>query len=93
MAFEIIRAQLDRDREKYEKICKRNAENGKRGGRPPKEEKTQWDFEKPKKAYNNNNNDSDIVTDNNSGFRVERSFDLDDFFNAALARSYGEEKK
>ena len=44
MAFDIIRAQLDRDAEKYEQICKKNSEHGKLGGRPRKkneEEKTQ----------------------------------------------------
>ncbi len=41
MAFEIIRAQLDRDREKYEAICERNAKNGRNGGRPKGETETQ----------------------------------------------------
>jgi len=30
MAFTIIRTYLDRDREKYEEICKKNAENAKK---------------------------------------------------------------
>lgn len=37
MAFSFMRAQLDRDREKYEAKCKANRENGMKGGRPPKE--------------------------------------------------------
>ena len=36
MAFSFIRAQLDRDAEKYEAICERNRTNGEKGGRPPK---------------------------------------------------------
>jgi len=36
MAFSFIRAQLDRDTEKYEAICERNRSNGGKGGRPPK---------------------------------------------------------
>ena len=36
MAFRVIRAQIDRDEEAYKKRCDRNAENGKKGGRPPK---------------------------------------------------------
>jgi hypothetical protein len=34
MAFSFIKAQLDRDREKYEEKCSKNRENGKKGGRP-----------------------------------------------------------
>ena len=40
MAFEPVRTQLDRDWKKYLEQVKRNRENGKKGGRPPKEEKT-----------------------------------------------------
>lgn len=36
MAFSFIKTQLDRDREKYEKQCEKNRENGKKGGRPKK---------------------------------------------------------
>ena len=36
MAFYFIKSQLDRDREKYNKKCEQNKENGKRGGRPKK---------------------------------------------------------
>ena len=36
MAFSIIRDTLDRDAESYRKTCQKNAENGKKGGRPPK---------------------------------------------------------
>ena len=43
MAFSFIKAQRDRDREKYEEKCAKNKENGKRGGRP---KKNQTDIEK-----------------------------------------------
>ena len=36
MAFLVIKNQLDRDNEKYESRCKRNKENGAKGGRPRK---------------------------------------------------------
>ena len=36
MAFSFIKAQLDRDREKYEEKCAKNKENGAKGGRPKK---------------------------------------------------------
>ncbi len=34
MAFKVIKGNLDRDRNKYDKRCETSAENGKRGGRP-----------------------------------------------------------
>lgn len=40
MAFSFMRAQLDRDREKYEARCKANHDNGLKGGRPPKQKET-----------------------------------------------------
>ena len=36
MAFSFISAQMDRDRAAYEEKCRKNAENGAKGGRPPK---------------------------------------------------------
>ena len=43
MAFSFIRSNMDRDRAEYEEKCAKNRANGKRGGRPrkedPKEEK------------------------------------------------------
>ena len=103
MAFAVLRAQLDRDREKYEKICARNAKNGMYGGRPKKQEKTQWVFEKPKKPYNDNYNDnkndnnsdidSVIDSDSDNELVIGRSFDVEDFFDAAVKRAYGEEEK
>lgn len=36
MAFSFIRADLDQNREKYKERCSRNADNGKKGGRPRK---------------------------------------------------------
>ena len=38
MAFSFIKIQLDLDRKKYEIKCDKNKENGRRGGRPKKEE-------------------------------------------------------
>lgn len=38
MAFAFIRPQLDRDKQKWEERAARSRENGKNGGRPPKEE-------------------------------------------------------
>lgn len=46
MAFSFIRAQLDRDCEKYEQVCAKRREAGKQGGRP----KTNQKQTKAKKA-------------------------------------------
>lgn len=53
MAFSFIKAQLDRDREKYESKCAKNKENGAKGGRPKNRtvsEKTERFFRKPNKT-------------------------------------------
>ncbi len=68
IAFEPIKQQLKRDLEKYERLCVRNAENGKSGGRPRKPKKPNGligNSEKPKKADNDNDNDNDVVNDIN----------------------------
>ena len=123
MAFAIIRTHMDRDMEKYDRVCMKNSENGKRGGRPRKNAKgggtevseegsaevsaeetskeTEGFSEKPQKAYNNNKNNNNNYnynknknyTYNNNNNNNMRSFDADEFFAAALARPYGEEKE
>jgi len=92
MAFTMLRTQIDRDREKYETICKRNAENGKKGGRPRKPKESERFSYKPKKADNDNEKESDIDIDidNDNEFPVGRSFDPEDFFNAALRRTFSD---
>lgn len=54
IAFEPIKNQLKRDLKNWERYIEKQKENGKKGGRPSKEEtqKTQAFFEKPKKADN-----------------------------------------
>lgn len=72
MAFAFIKNQLDIDNSKYQERIRKNAENGKRGGRPPKKdttdekadgknksEKSERFFEKAKKADNDNEYDND----------------------------------
>ena len=41
MAFSFVKETLDRDRELYIEKCEKNSENGKKGGRPKKERKTE----------------------------------------------------
>ena len=40
LAFDMAKVDVDVNREKYENVVRRNQENGKKGGRPRKEEKT-----------------------------------------------------
>ena len=67
--FTLLVETFKRDRDKYYKICERNAVNGKKGGRPTnntKIQKNQWVISKPKKPDNDNvnDNDNDNVNDN-----------------------------
>jgi len=45
--FPSLKAQIDRDKAKYDARCEKNRENGIKGGRPTK---TEWFSEKPKKT-------------------------------------------
>ncbi|MCD7929053.1 MAG: DnaD domain protein [Clostridiales bacterium] len=47
--FRFIRRTFDRDREKYKEKCRQNQENGKKGGRPPKNKKPFGFSENPEK--------------------------------------------
>ena len=67
LSFRAIKEQLDRDGKKYAERCQKNAENGRKGGRPQKRtvsQKTEWFLEEPKKADNDSDNDSDNDYDN-----------------------------
>ncbi len=66
IVFSTIRNSLDRNKEKYEKRCKRNKENGLKGGRPKKAKETEENpnkpiglFENPQKADSDSERDSD----------------------------------
>ena len=84
LTFEPIKLQLMRDNKKYEAICERNKNNGKKGGRPKKNPKnplgylgTQNNPEKPKKpdTDNDNDNDNDISIKSASVNDWKKSFD------------------
>lgn len=67
MAFNFIKGNLNRDKEKYDKRAETSAINGKKGGRPRKEKPNQKPNEKPKKPKKaDNDNDNDIVNDNDN---------------------------
>lgn len=76
MAFAFMSDQLERDGIKWENKCTKNAENGKKGGRPrkpmvneeterfsEKTEKTERFSEKPKKPDTDTDTDTDTETD------------------------------
>ena len=69
IVFTSVRQNLDRDCEKYLEKCRINAENGKKGGRPRKNqhvEKSERFFEKAEKADNDNDNENDNDNDNDN---------------------------
>lgn len=91
LAFDVIRYDLDRNNEKYERIIERNRENGKKGGRPKNPvgfEKTQDNPEEPKKADKDKekDKDKDKVEDKdiNNKSKRKRFADDDDLNNAIL---------
>lgn len=74
--FSFIADNIRRDTTKYDEVCKRRSENGKKGGRPPKAEKANGFSEnqiKAKKADNDNDIDNDNVNDN----EIEKDKDND----------------
>lgn len=81
MAFSFIKTQLDRDREKYNKKCEKNKENGARGGRPKKEnekpngfEKSEGLFQEPKKPDNDNEDEEDNDNENDFKEKTKKKF-------------------
>ena len=66
IAFEFMSLQKKLDREKYEERCRKNRENGKKGGRP-KTEKSERLLEKPNGYFKNpNDNENDNENDNDN---------------------------
>ena len=82
MAFRVIKGNLDRDRNKYDKRCETSARNGKLGGAPKgnKNAKKQPknNLKQPKQADNDNEteNDTDNVNDNDNENDKGKSADL-----------------
>lgn len=86
MAFAPFRNQFIRDNDKYIEFSKKQSENGKKGGRPKKQNEQQENpknpslFEKPKKAYNDSVSDSEKVNDNESDNEKENKSNNDFLF-------------
>lgn len=97
MAFAFISLQKNIDDKKYEERCKKNRENGKKGGRPKKVEdkkplKPNGFFENPKevgflKNPNENDNDNEKENDNekDNGFHDDDSAFHGSFNNVSLS--------
>ena len=68
MAFEFMALQKRIDRKKYEAICEKNRENGKKGGRPKKTE------ENPKEpnGFFENPNDKIMIREDNDKIREDK---------------------
>jgi len=85
VAFVTIKKILDKNREKYIERCEKNKENGKKGGRPKKEKKTEQNPNKPngfsenrtkaKKADNEYEYDNDIKIDDSNKYITQLGLD------------------
>ncbi len=64
----VIKNQLDRDKDRYDKRCETSKINGKKGGRPKNEKKPK----KPKKADNEEEKDNEDVNDDDIYFFIEK---------------------
>lgn len=92
MAFSFIKADLDRNKEKYNNIVERNKINGSKGGRPSKDNKPtglSGNQDKPKKADNDDVN----VNDSESKNKNDSKNELPIFINKNLLDDFAEVRK
>lgn len=78
MAFSFMRTTIDIEKEKYLEKCRKNKENGKRGGRPRNPEKPNGFDEnppQPKKADNDIDIDMEIDIDNDIDIGIDNDID------------------
>lgn len=91
IAFEFMALQKKIDREKYEKKCQKNRENGKKGGRPPKPKKANG-FSKNPNEDDDVDDDVDVDDDENSQQSVFlgmfKNVELTEEEHAALKQQY-----
>ena len=80
MAFSCMKNTLDRDDKKYAERCKKNSENGKKGGRPKKDifvSESECFFSKAKKADRDRDKDRERDSDRDSDRDRDRDKDRD----------------
>lgn len=89
IVFTAFKQAIDKDIEKWEATCQKNAENGRKGGRPQKPKKTNGFFEnpkEPKKADNEYEYEYDIDIENEINTpptpSKEAGEDFDEFWKA-----------
>ena len=89
MAFAFISLQKNLDDKKYEERCRKNRENGKKGGRPKKTDKKPLKpngfFENPNENENENENDNDNENDNENETNHDDSLFHGQFNNVRLS--------
>lgn len=76
MAYEFMTAAIERDGEKWETMCSKNSENGKKGGRPKANGFPQNPTE-PKKADKDKDTDKDKETEKDTDTDTETDKDTD----------------
>lgn len=75
MTFSFIRSNLDRDKEKWVKMCKTNKENGGKGGRPPKNQSgEQVDTTEEQEQNNTTNTEYSSQTLDDETAELKRNF-------------------
>ena len=107
LSFDVVKVDLDKNNDKYDKVVQRNRENGKKGGRPKQENPvgflgTQTNPEEPKKADNDNDNDNGIKDNTKKNVKEKnrvrhiygeyKHVRLSDDEYARLVADYGEEE-
>lgn len=93
LAFAFMSLQQKLDREKYEEKCRKNRENGKKGGRPPKPKKANGFSENPN-DNDNDNDDKNVDENKNDDEEIHDSVFYGKFKNVMLSGlEYGELKE
>ena len=92
VAFEFMSLQQRIDRKKYEEKCRKNRENGKKGGRPRKDKnptKPNGFFENPNDNDNENDNDNknDNKNDDDTRFHDHDFLSFGSFSNVKLTET------
>jgi hypothetical protein len=98
IVFEHFKNILKRDLKKYENIIDRNRNNGKKGGRPQKQDNpvgflaTQHNPNEPKKADSDNDTVNDNESDNVKDIFIKENFDFSIIKNSEWANQFCKKK-
>ena len=101
--FTFIKSQLDRDEQKYQEVCKRRAEYGRRGGlatakqkqakatKSKQDQANQADNDNDNDNENDNENDNDNENENDNEAQAPEGLSLLPGTELELRRKYGEQ--